>query len=321
MVLGDGSGSERNNQPALAAGKLKLGCCFLLYFIIRCPYPICESNPSAMTMQTKVPVVVNGACGKMGREVVKAVAQAEDMTLVGAIDKNPAHLGQDIGEVVGCGPLEVPILNDLEGTLVMAQSEGQAVMVDFTHPDTVYDSVRAAIAYGVRPVVGTTGLSPEQIQDLAEFADKASVGCLIIPNFSIGIVLLQQAAQQAAQYFEHVEIIELHHNQKADAPSGTAIQTAQLLSELHKPYNPPQVHETETIQGARGGVTADGIRIHSVRLPGLIAHQEVIFGAPGQIYTLRHDTSDRASFMPGVLLCIRRILPLKSLIYGLDKIL
>ncbi|MBD2256597.1 4-hydroxy-tetrahydrodipicolinate reductase [Pseudanabaena sp. FACHB-2040] len=274
-----------------------------------------------MTTQTQIPVVVNGACGKMGREVVKAVSKAEDLILVGAVDKNPTVQGEDIGEVIGCGPLEVPVLSDLEATLVMAQSQGLAVMVDFTHPDTVYEAVRSAIAYGVRPVVGTTGLSNQQIRELAEFADKASTGCLIIPNFSIGVVLMQQAALQAAQYFDHVEIIELHHNQKADAPSGTAVQTAQMLTELGKPYNVSQVNETESMPGARGSVTEDGIRIHSVRLPGLIAHQEVIFGASGQIYTLRHDTSDRASFMPGVLLCIRRVMPLKSLIYGMDKIL
>lgn len=274
-----------------------------------------------MTTQSTIPVVVNGACGKMGREVIKAVAQAEDMTLVGAIEKKPDLVGQDIGEVIGIGPLEVPVTNDLEATLVMAQTEGLAVMVDFTHPDSVYESVRAAIAYGVRPVVGTTGLSNDQIRDLAEFAEKASIGCLIIPNFSIGVVLMQQAALQAARYFDNVEIIELHHNQKADAPSGTAVQTAQMLSEMQKAYNPPLVEESEKLPGARGSMTQDGIRIHSVRLPGLIAHQEILFGAPGQIYTLRHDTSDRASFMPGVLLSIRRILPLKSLIYGLDKIL
>ena len=274
-----------------------------------------------MTTQTTIPVVVNGACGKMGREVIKAVAQAEGMTLVGAIDKKPDLLGQDIGEVIGFRPLEVPVMNDLEATLVAAQSEGPAVMVDFTHPNTVYESVRAAIAYGVRPVVGTTGLSAGQIRDLAEFADKASTGCLIIPNFSIGVVLMQQAAQQAAQYFDHVEIIELHHNQKADAPSGTAVQTAQMLAEAQKSFNAPLVTETETLPGSRGGSTPEGIHIHSVRLPGLIAHQEILFGAPGQLYTLRHDTSDRASFMPGVLLCIRQVMSLKSLIYGMDKIL
>ena len=179
----------------------------------------------------------------------------------------------------------------------------------------------AAIAYGVRPVVGTTGLSPEQIQDLGEFAEKASTGCLIVPNFSIGVVLMQQAAIQASKYFDHVEIIELHHNQKADAPSGTAIKTAEMLGELGKRYNPAAVEEEEKLQGARGSVGQDNIRIHSVRLPGLIAHQEILFGAPGQVYTLRHDTSDRACYMPGVLLSIRQVTQLTSLVYGLEKII
>lgn len=275
-----------------------------------------------MSNQSPIPVVVNGACGKMGREVIKAVSQAEDMTLIGAVDHNPNYMGQDIGEIIGCGPLEIPVLNDLQANLVLAtQEKVQGVMVDFTHPDSVYENVRTAIAYGVRPVVGTTGLSPEQIQELADFAEKASTGCLIIPNFSIGMVLLQQAAIQASKYFDHVEIIELHHNQKADAPSGTAIQTAQLLAELGKTYNAAIVEETEKLTGARGCVAEEGVRIHSVRLPGLIAHQEVIFGSSGQIYTLRHDTTDRSSFMPGVLLSIRKITQLKSLVYGLEKIL
>ncbi|PPS45082.1 4-hydroxy-tetrahydrodipicolinate reductase [Chroococcidiopsis sp. TS-821] len=276
-----------------------------------------------MVNQAPIPVVVNGAAGKMGREVVKAVSQASDMVLLGAVDRNPEYNGKDAGEVAGLSePLEVPITDQLEPTLALATQERQlGVMVDFTHPNSVYDNIRAAIAYGIRPVVGTTGLSVEQIQDLAEFADKASTGCLIIPNFSIGIVLLQEAAVRASQYFDHVEIIELHHNQKADAPSGTAIQTAQMLAEMGKTYNPPSVEETEKLPGARGSVADEGIRIHSVRLPGLVAHQEVIFGAPGQIYTLRHDTSDRACYMPGVLLAIRKVTQLKSLVYGLEKIL
>ena len=275
-----------------------------------------------MASQLPIPVLVNGAAGKMGREVVKAVAQASDMTLIGAVDRNPEYAGQDIGELVGCGPLEVPVTNEFEPMLAMLSQERQlGVMVDFTHPDSIYDSIRSAIAYGVRPVVGTTGLSPQQIQDLAEFADKASTGCLIIPNFSIGMVLLQQAAIQASQYFDHVEIIELHHNQKADAPSGTALQTAHMLGELGKSFNPPTVSETEKLAGARGSLADADIRIHSVRLPGLIAHQEVLFGAPGQLYTLRHDTSDRACYMPGVLLAIRKVIALKTLVFGLEKIL
>lgn len=275
-----------------------------------------------MSNNLPIPVVVNGAAGKMGREVIKAVAQAEDLTLLGAVDITPEYQGQDVGEVAGCGALEVPILNELQSMLAFAaQEKTLGVMVDFTHPNSVYDNVRNAIAYGIRPVVGTTGLTPEQIADLAEFADKASTGCLIIPNFSIGMILLQQAAIQASQYFDHVEIIELHHNQKADAPSGTAIKTAEMLAEMGKSYNLPSVKEEEKMVGARGSLAPEGIRIHSVRLPGLIAHQEVIFGAKGQLYTLRHDTSDRASFMPGVLLAIRKVLQLKTLVYGLEKIL
>ncbi len=275
-----------------------------------------------MERENAIPVVVNGAAGKMGREVIKAVAKAEDMMLVGAVDRNPEVLGKDVGEVAGCGPLEIPIVNDLQSVLVLAtQYKTQGVMVDFTHPDSVYENVRTAIAYGIRPVVGTTGLTAEQIQELAEFAEKASTGVLIVPNFSIGMVLMQQAAIAAAQYFDHVEIIELHHNQKADAPSGTAIKTAEMLSSLGKTYNPQQVEEKENIPGVRGGVCGDNIRIHSVRLPGLIAHQEIIFGAPGQIYTLRHDATDRSCYMPGVLLAIRKVTTLKSLVYGLEKIL
>ncbi|MEM7762302.1 MAG: 4-hydroxy-tetrahydrodipicolinate reductase [Cyanobacteria bacterium P01_A01_bin.40] len=275
-----------------------------------------------MTDKSPIPVVVNGALGQMGREVIKAVSQAEDMMLVGAVDLNPEYLGQDIGEIIGIGALEVPILNDLQSVLVLAtQEKVQGVMVDFTHPDSVYENTRSAIAYGVRPVVGTTGLTDKQLQDLSEFADKASTGTLIIPNFSIGIVLLQQAALTASQYFDHVEIIELHHDRKADAPSGTAIKTAQMLSEMGKSFNPPKVASQETMTGARGATAATNIPIHSIRLPGLIAHQEVLFGAAGQLYTLRHDTSDRSCYMPGVLLSIRKVTELTSLIYGLEKIL
>lgn len=275
-----------------------------------------------MNQENLIPVVVNGAAGKMGKEVIKAVANAPDMMLVGAVERNPEVIGKDVGEVAGCGTLEIPIVDDLQSVLVLAtQYKTQGVMVDFTHPDSIYENIRTAIAYGIRPVVGTTGLTSEQIKDLAEFAEKASTGVLIIPNFSIGIVLMQQAAIQAAQYFEHVEIIELHHNQKADAPSGTAIKTAEMLSDLGKSYNPQLVKETENLEGARGSICGNNIRIHSVRLPGLIAHQEIIFGAPGQIYTLRHDTSDRTCYMPGVLLSIRKITELKTLVYGLEKIL
>ncbi|MCS7226423.1 MAG: 4-hydroxy-tetrahydrodipicolinate reductase [Gloeomargarita sp. SKYB31] len=271
-------------------------------------------------MSERIPVIVTGAAGRMGRQVVQAVAASPDMILMGAVDHQ--RVGEDAGIVAGIEELEVPITPDLQSLCALVAQEKQpGVMVDFTHPRSVYENVRAAIAYGVYPVVGTTGMTAEQIADLAEFCDKASIGCIIAPNFSIGMVLLQQAAIQASRYFEHVEIIELHHNQKADAPSGTALKTAEMLAEMGKTYNPPQVEETETLAGVRGGIGPENIRIHSVRLPGLLAHQEVIFGAPGEIYTLRHDTTDRRCYMPGVLLAIRKVRQLKQLVYGLEKIL
>ena len=219
--------------------------------------------------------------------------------------------------------MEIPVINDLESMLITAtQEKVPGVIVDFTHPSNVYNNIRTAIAYGVRPVVGTTGgLTEEQLKDLEEFSDKASTGCLVIPNFSIGIVLLQKAAIQASKYFDDVEIVESHHNHKVDAPSGTAIQTAQMLSNSGKIYNTSSKEETETTGSSRGCLASNNVNIHSIRLPGLIAHQEVIFGSEGQVYTLRHDTSNRTCYMPGVLLAIRQVTQLKHLVYGLDKIL
>jgi 4-hydroxy-tetrahydrodipicolinate reductase len=270
---------------------------------------------------SQIPVVVNGALGKMGREVVKAVSQASDMILVGAVDRS--HGNQDVGEVLGLGSLGVAVSEDLQSQFMHLLHHSQpGVLVDFTHPSSIYETIRSAIAFGIRPVVGTTGLKPEQVQALTEFAEKASVGCLIAPNFSLGMVLLQQMAVQAAQYFDHVEIIELHHNRKADAPSGTALQTAEYLQKLGKRFNAAEVEEVETLPGVRGGVTSEtSVRIHSLRLPGLIAHQEVIFGGLGQTLTLRHDTSDRMAYMPGVLLGIRKVIHLKQLVYGLEHLL
>ena len=198
---------------------------------------------------------------------------------------------------------------------------GGAVLVDFTHPSVVYEHTRGAIAYGVHPVIGTTGLSPEQLADLASFAEKASVGGAVIPNFSVGMVLLQQAAAAAARFYDFAELTELHHNRKADAPSGTCIKTAELMEELGKSFNPLQVEEHETLAGCRGGQRDSGLRLHSIRLPGLVAHQEVMFGAPGETYTLRHDTIDRSAYMPGVLLTVRRVRTLGGLVYGLERLL
>lgn len=277
-------------------------------------------NLEAEAAASPIPVLVVGALGKMGQEVVRAVAATPGMTVVGAVARS--QIGFDIGEVLGLGSLGVEITDDLSGQLLkLSQRSNRGVMVDFTHPRSVFENIRSAIAFGVHPVVGTTGLSLEQVERLQEFAEKSSMGCVIAPNFAIGMILLQQMAVQAAQYFDHVEIIELHHNRKADAPSGTAAQTAQLLGQLGKDFNPPEVEEKELIPGSRGGIPEHNIRIHSIRLPGLVAHQEVIFGGMGQTLTLRHDTTDRVAFMPGVILAIRRVLELKELVYGLEHLL
>jgi len=275
-----------------------------------------------------IPVVVAGALGKMGAEVVKAVQAAPDCTLLGAIDTTPGAEGRDVGLELGLGELEVALTADFEGTLCQASQAvrqsgpgGGAVLVDFTHPSVVFEHTRGAIAYGVHPVIGTTGLSPQQLADLAVFAEKAAMGGAVIPNFSVGMVLLQQAAAAAARFYDFCELTELHHNRKADAPSGTCLKTAELIEELGKTFNAPQVEEHETLQGCRGGQRESGLRLHSVRLPGLVAHQEVMFGAAGETYTLRHDTIERAAYMPGVLLTIRRVRALEGLVYGLERLL
>jgi 4-hydroxy-tetrahydrodipicolinate reductase len=275
-----------------------------------------------------IAVVVAGALGRMGAEVVKAVVAAPDCSLVAAIDTTPGKEGMDVGQELGLGELEVAITADFEGSLCQASQAvrsagpgGGAVLVDFTHPSVVYEHTRAAIAYGVHPVIGTTGLAPQQLQDLASFAAKAGVGGAVIPNFSVGMVLLQQAAAAAARFYDFCELTELHHNRKADAPSGTCLKTAELIEELGKSFNAPLVEEHESLAGCRGGRRESGLRLHSLRLPGLVAHQEVLFGAPGETYTLRHDTIDRAAYMPGVLLTVRRVRGLEGLVYGLERIL
>jgi 4-hydroxy-tetrahydrodipicolinate reductase len=283
-------------------------------------------NPSASP--APIPVVVAGALGRMGAEVIRAVLAAPDCTLVGAIDTTPGQEGQDVGLALGLGELEVAISADFEGTLCQAGQAvrqagpgGGAVLVDFTHPSVVYEHCRGAIAYGVHPVIGTTGLSPAQLADLAAFAAKASMGGAVVPNFCVGMVLLQQAAAAAARYYDYAELTELHHNRKADAPSGTCLKTAELMEELGKAFNPAQVEEHESLAGCRGGLRESGLRLHSVRLPGLVAHQEVMFGSPGETYTLRHDTIERSAYMPGVLLTVRKVRTLGGLVYGLERLL
>ena len=273
-----------------------------------------------------IPVLVSGALGKMGREVVEAVTNSNDCELVGAIDLNDECNGKSLSTFFDIPESDVFLSNDLEGSLCTISqgyrdSDQKPVMVDFTHPDSVYENTRAAMAYGVCPVIGTTGLTTEQINELSSFSEKASIGCAIIPNFSVGMVLLQQAASVAAKFYDNVELIEMHHNQKADSPSGTCLKTAEMIEEYPKKFNKLLVKETESLSGSRGGVRESGLNIHSIRLPGLLAHQVVIMGSPGETYTIKHDTIDRKAYMPGVLESIRKIGNYETLVYGLEKLI
>ena len=272
------------------------------------------------------PVLVSGALGRMGSEVVNSVLNSSDCELVAAIDTNKKNNGENISQLLNLKKSDVLVSNDLEGSLCSISQDYRnenikPVLVDFTHPDSVYENTRSAIAYGISPVVGTTGLTPSQINDLAIFAQKANIGCAIIPNFSVGMVLLQQAASVAAKFYDNIELIEMHHNQKADSPSGTCIKTAEMIEEYPKKYNQSLVKEPESLKGVRGGLRDSGLNIHSIRLPGLLAHQLVIMGSPGETYTIKHDTIDRKAYMPGVLQAIRKIGKFDSLIYGLEKLI
>jgi len=259
-------------------------------------------------------VFVNGACGRMGQAVLKAVQEDKDLQLVGACD---IHGGADTGTLVGLPANGILVETDLGAALTRLKPE---VMVDFTRPDVVFGNVMTALEHKVSPVVGTTGLSAEQKEKIRQTAEKNGTPAFIAPNFAIGAVLLMVLSKQAAKYMPEVEIIELHHDNKLDAPSGTAIQTAAMIAEVREAHKQGHPEEKEKMAGARGA-DYEGMHIHSVRLPGYVAHQEVIFGGLGQTLTIRHDSMNRESFMPGVCLAAKKVRALSGLTIGLDQLL
>ncbi|WP_018685982.1 4-hydroxy-tetrahydrodipicolinate reductase [Actinokineospora enzanensis] len=244
---------------------------------------------------TDIKVGVLGARGRMGTEVCAAVQEADGLELVAALDA-----GDDLA---GLRPA--------------------SVVVDFTHPDAVLENVRFCVANGIHAVVGTSGFDQSKIDTVQSWLDTAPpVGVLIAPNFALGAVLSMRFAEMAAKYYDTVEIIELHHNRKADAPSGTAAHTARLIAESREIAGLGAIPDATTseVDGARGALV-DSIRVHSVRLGGLVAHQEVIFGGTGETLTIRHDSLDRKSFMPGVVYGVRTIVGRNGLILGLENML
>ena len=256
-------------------------------------------------------VLINGALGKMGKTLTKAVEKDEDLKLVGAVDIT-------IKDESESNKLRVFTSSDLKKAIEKTSPD---IVVDFTQPSSVYENAKMCLESNTNIVIGTTGLSEDQIKNLEALSKQKGAGCLIAPNFSTGAVLMMKFAKMAAEFFNNAEIIELHHNQKKDAPSGTAIKTAQLMAEVNSNFTSGNCPETETIQGARGANAKNNIHIHSVRMPGFMASQEVIFGSDGQTLKIRHDSTDRKCYMPGVLLAVKYIAQNKEFIYGLDRIM
>lgn len=247
-----------------------------------------------------IKVAVCGAYGKMGKEVCAAVEADSSMKLAAKID----------------------ITGDAYRTIEEAsQSCEFDVLVDFTQPKSIYENAKYCLRNGIKIVIGTTGLKDDEIAFLEKLSKDNLTGCLIAPNFSTGAVLMMKFSQMAAKYFDNAEIIELHHNQKKDAPSGTAIKTALMMSQAKETFKKDNCAETETIEGSRGGTSYADIQIHSVRMPGYIASQEVIFGSSGQIFKIRHDSMDRKCYMAGVLMAVKHVAEKNDFIYGLEKIM
>lgn len=256
-----------------------------------------------------IKVLVSGAAGRMGREVVRAVTAEEDLKVVALVD--PGHAGRVLAEADG-----LVCTDDLAAAIEATHPD---VMVDFTHPSVVAGNIATALDRGVHCVVGTTGIGVESLQALVDAA-PGGVCLFMAPNFAIGAVLMMRFATEAARYMPHVEIIEMHHDKKADAPSGTAMRTAELIAASRARVPDVPGRETEIAPGARGALVHD-VSIHSVRMPGYVAHQEVIFGGQGQTLTIRHDSIDRTSFMPGVVLAVRGVVGKHGLIVGLEMLM
>ncbi len=256
-----------------------------------------------------IEVAVTGALGKMGSTVCDAVVAAEGLSLAAVVD--PAFTGGDAGRQAAH---DVPMFTQMSDCL---QETRVDVAVDFTTPDAVFENISTCLDADVHCVVGTTGMEARQFAQVEKLALEGDANCFLAPNFAIGAVLMMEAAKVISRYMAECEIIELHHDQKLDAPSGTALRTAEMIAESRHQEPAPAGPEGN----ASRGTVYKGIPIHSVRLPGLVAHQEVVFGGPGQTLTLRHDSISRESFMPGVVLAIRRVPELNGLVVGLEKIL
>jgi 4-hydroxy-tetrahydrodipicolinate reductase len=263
----------------------------------------------------KIKVAVNGAAGNMGREVLRAVHQDHELELVAAVDLQ--GVGSDAGIQAGIEAIGIILERDLEPALQRTKPD---VVVDFTSPHTILQSIETIMIAKARPVLGTTGVTEADVDLITSWSEKYGVPAVIAPNFAIGAVLMMLFVAQAARYLSDAEIIESHHEKKIDSPSGTAIKTAEMILKSRGTINRQGQEQLEKVKGARGG-TIEDIHIHSVRLPGLVARHEVIFGSVGQTLTIRHDSSTRESFVPGIILAIKEVMKLEGVVYGLENLL
>lgn len=257
-------------------------------------------------------VVVLGASGRVGQEVVNAICREPETQLVGAVDIKAATDSLPLPDGSG----SVPFSSDLEHIIESCRPD---VIIDFTNAKASMPAVRLATRKGVHMVIGSTGFTAEELEEMDKLAKENGVGVVLAPNFALGAVLMMHLSKIAAKYFDYAEIIELHHHLKADAPSGTALKTAQMMaSSREKPFcQPPQQQDTADSRGQQ----VSGITIHSVRLPGILASQEVILGCPGQTLSIKHDTTSRECYMPGVILATKEVMKRKGLVHGLDSLL
>lgn len=262
-----------------------------------------------------IKVVVAGAAGRMGQETLRALAAAAEFEVVAAVDKQ--NVGESARTVAGQTAPDLVIQGKLGETL---DSVAADVMVDFTHPSSAASNTMSALKRGLAVVVGTSGLGNEDLSAIREACTEFQKPALIVPNFAIGAVLMMRFSELAAKWFPNAEIIELHHDGKADSPSGTATRTAELISDARETVPRGVIGAIEKYPGARGAKVKN-VNVHSVRLPGLVAHQEVIFGGPGEMLTVRHDSMDRKSFMEGVKLACREVGNLQGITIGLDKLM
>lgn len=260
-------------------------------------------------------VAVNGALGKMGKTVISAVHTDPELELVAAIDLQSNNT--NLSSLAGLEEINLIVNNDLALALTETQPD---VLIDFTSPFTVMQNIETALSLQVRAVVGTTGIMEADIARITAWSQQYKTPAFIAPNFALGAVLMMLFAVQAAKFLPDVEIIELHHDQKLDAPSGTALKTAEMINKVRHQNSTAKGAELEKVPHVRGG-NVDGIHLHSVRLPGYVAHQEVIFGGIGQTLSLRHDSMDRTSFVPGVLMSVKAIMQQEGVIYGLENLL